>query len=322
MEDKGARGGPIVFLFAKFSSACFELRVSNFELFLRVSGKEKEMSVRYPALAAVRLGCVPYLNSKPLIFGCDAHVHFDHPSGLARDLSSGALDVALVPVFEALRNPPWLAVDDVAIACDGPVFSVFLAHRGELENVRRIALDPASLTSAHLLKVLLAEFHEAERGTDFQSVSRETDDTTTIGSLERRIANPSYVADARLLIGNQAIGFRTANPTGWRYLDLGEEWKRCTGLPFVFALWLMRPSLPNAAAIAAELRAIKRGGIAHIPEIVRADREHDPAVATRYLTEHIRFDCGPRERAGLDQFRELLEKHGLIAAGGKPIEFV
>ena len=49
--------------------------------------------------------------------------------------------------------------DDVAIACDGPVFSVFLAHRGPLAEVRRIALDPASLTSVHLLRVLLAEFH-------------------------------------------------------------------------------------------------------------------------------------------------------------------
>src|SRR6185436_19875338 len=84
---------------------------------------------RHPALSAVRVGCVQNLNSKPLIYGCDAPIVFDHPSGLARDLVAGRLDVALVPVFEALRDPPWLAVDEVAIACDGPVFSVFLAHR-------------------------------------------------------------------------------------------------------------------------------------------------------------------------------------------------
>ncbi len=251
-------------------------------------------------------------------------MHFDHPSGLARDLASGALDVALVPVFEALRNPPWLAVDDVAIACDGPVFSVFLAYRGDLEKVRRIALDPASLTSVHLLKVLLAE---EPRGTDFQSVAEKAGRTTRTERLERRIENPFYVgsnadADARLLIGNQAIDFRTANPAGWRFLDLGEEWKRRTSLPFVFALWLMRPTLPNAAAIANELRAIKRDGLAHIPEIIRADAAHDPALATRYLTEHIRFDCGPREKAGLDKFRELLEKRRLIGAGGPHIRFV
>lgn len=255
----------------------------------------------HPALGAVRLGCVQYLNSKPLIFGCEAPVHFDHPSGLARDLASGALDVALVPVFEALRNPPWVAVDDVAIACDGPVFSVFLAHRGPLEEVRRVALDPASLTSVHLLKILLAEFH----------------------SLHPEFAAPGHAqADAQLLIGNQAIDFRLANPDGWQYLDLGAEWKRCTGLPFVFALWLMRPELPNAAAIAGDLRAIKRDGLAHLPEIIRADAAHAEAIAMRYLREHIRFDCGPREKAGLERFRILLEAHRLIAPGGAAVRFI
>jgi chorismate dehydratase len=253
--------------------------------------------IHHPALAAMRVGCVQYLNSKPLIYGCAAPVIFDHPSGLARDLVSGALDVALVPVFEALRDPPWLAVDDVAIACDGPVFSVFLAHREPLAEIRRVALDPASRTSVHLLQVLLAEYHGLQPAID------ET-------------------ADARLLIGNQAIDFRLAHPEGWHFLDLGEEWRRCTGLPFVFALWLMRPSLPNAAAIAGELREIKRDGLSHLPEIVRGDAEHDPAVAMRYLTQHIRFDCGAREKAGLDKFRELLEKHGFIAPGGAPLRFV
>ncbi|MGB8170512.1 MAG: menaquinone biosynthesis protein [Chthoniobacteraceae bacterium] len=254
--------------------------------------------IRHPALSAVRVGCVQYLNSKPLIFGCEAPVVFDHPSGLAHDLASGALDVALVPVFEALRSPPWLAVDEVAIACDGPVFSVFLAHQSPLAAIRRIALDPASRTSVHLLQVLLAEFHDL---------------------------HPEYVAendDAKLLIGNQAIDFRLANPTGWHFLDLGAEWKRCTGLPFVFALWLMRPLLPDAAAIADELRGLKRDGLAHLPEIIHADREHDPIVSERYLTEHIRFDCGEREKAGLALFRTLLEKHALIAAGGAAIHFL
>ena len=172
---------------------------------------------RHPALSAVRVGCVQYLNSKPLIHGCEAPVIFDHPSGLARDLVAGTLDVALVPVFEALRNPPWLAVDNVAIACDGPVFSVFLAHRGPLSGIGSIGLDPASRTSVHLLQVLLAEFH---------------------GLHPRYVGPEKKDPDALLLIGNQAIDFRIANPTGWSYLDLGEEWLRCTGLPFVFALWL------------------------------------------------------------------------------------
>ena len=258
--------------------------------------------IRCPALAALRVGCVQYLNARPLIHGCDAPVVFDHPSGLARDLAAGALDVALVPVFEALRHPRYLLADGVAIASDGPVFSVFLAHRGPLAEVRTIALDPASLTSIHLLQVLLAEYHGQHP------------------QLLEFSAFPA-AADAVLLIGNQAIDFRERDSGAYRILDLGEEWKRCTGLPFVYAPWLLRADLPNAPAVADELRALKRHGTARIAEIVRTD-PHNPALTERYLTEHIRFDLGPREKAGIEKFRELLMKHGFIPSSREPLRYV
>ena len=110
-------------------------------------------------LHSLRIGCVQYLNARPLIHGYDGDVVFDHPSALARELAAGRLDAALVPVFEALREPHYAIVDGCAVACEGPVHSVVLAHRGALHDVRSIALDPASMSSVHLLKVLLAEFH-------------------------------------------------------------------------------------------------------------------------------------------------------------------
>ncbi len=258
--------------------------------------------IRYPALRALRVGCVKYLNAKPLIHGYDGPVVFDHPSGLAHALAAGAMDVALVPVFEALRHPRYLLADGVAIASDGPVFSVFLAHRGPLADVRTIARDPASLTSVHLLQVLLAEYHDQRP------------------QLLELPAFPS-AADAVLLIGNQAIDFRERDGGVHQILDLGTEWKRCAGLPFVYAPWLLRADLPDAAAVAVELRALKDSGLAHLAEIVRSD-PHDPALSQRYLTEHIRFGLGPREKAGIEKFRELLVKHGFIAASDKPLRYV
>ena len=256
----------------------------------------------YPALSALRVGCVQYLNAKPLIHGYDGPVVFDHPSGLARDLAVGVLDVALVPIFEALRHPRYLLADGVAIASDGPVYSVFLAHRGPLAEVRTIALDPASLTSIHLLQVLLAEYH----GQHPQLLE---------------IAAFPAPADAVLLIGNQAIDFRERDAGAHRLLDLGEEWRRCTGLPFVYAPWLLRADLPDAPAVADELRALQRHGTARIAEIVRAD-SHDPALSERYLTEHIRFGLGPGEKAGIEKFRELLVRHGFIPESDEPLRYV
>jgi chorismate dehydratase len=244
-------------------------------------------------LAGLRIGCVQYLNSKPLIHGYDGPVIFDHPSGLARDLAAGKLDVALVPTFEALRTPHYTLAEDVGIACDGAVYSVFLAHRGPLKDLRRVALDPASLTSVHLLQVLLREYHGVR--------------PELCG-----LADFPAKADAALIIGNQAIEFRQNDRDGYEILDLGEEWKRCTGLPFVFAPWLLRPDLPNAAAVADDLRALKVYGVAHLDEIVDAE-PRDPAFTRRYLTQHIRFVLGEPEKAGIAKYRELLAKHGFIS---------
>ena len=256
----------------------------------------------YPALRGLRIGCVQYLNSKPLIHGYDGPVLFDHPSGLARDLAAGRLDVALVPTFEALRSPHYALVEGVGIACDGPVYSVFLAHRGSLAGLRSVALDPASLTSVHLLQVLLREYH---------GVRPQMCD----------LAAFPEGADAALIIGNQAIDFRQHNKEGYEILDLGEEWKRCTGLPFVFAPWLMRPDLPHAEEVADDLRALKAGGVAHLEEIIRTE-PRDPAFTRRYLTQHIRFELEAGEKAGMEKFRELLAKHGFIADARTPLRYV
>jgi len=164
-----------------------------------------------------------------------------------------------------------------------------------------VALDPASLTSVHLLQVLLREYH---------GVSPELLDLA---------AFPGEV-DAALIIGNQAIDFRQQDKEGHQILDLGEEWKRCTGLPFVFAPWLMRPELPHAAAVAADLRALKVHGLACLDEIVGAERR-DPEFTRRYLTQHIRFELGEREKAGIAKFRELLAKHGFIAEAQTPLRY-
>jgi chorismate dehydratase len=251
------------------------------------------------ALRGLRIGCVKYLNSRPLICAYDGPVVFEHPSALARMLAHGELDAALVPAFEALRDPGYLLVDDVAVGCDGPVFSVFLAHRGELSGVRSVALDPASLTSANLLRVLFAEFHGL---------------------------HPLFgdAGDAWLLIGNQAIEFRRAEETkrDWHFLDLGAEWKRCTGLPFVFAVWAVRATTADARDVAEGFRRLKDAGCARIPELIEREAFGDAEMRRRYLTEYLRFGIGPDGRRALELYRTLLAKHRLITGDSAPLQFI
>lgn len=261
----------------------------------------------WAVLHQLRIGCVQYLNSQPLIYGYDGAVVYDHPSELARGLARGALDAALVPIFAALNGQPYQIVDDVAIGSDGPVFSVFVACRGELRDVRTIAVDPASLTAVHLMEALLRE-----RGCDFQIVHVE----------ELEVAATSGAVHAVMLIGNQAIDFRRRHEGAFNFIDLGEEWQRQMQFPFVFAVWLLRPDLPASEEVARAFRALQRHGLAHLEDVIAGESFQDLAFRERYLTKHIRFGLGAREKIGIEKFRALLVNYGFVAPSAAPLRYV
>src|SRR5438105_9568946 len=111
-----------------------------------------------------RIGCVPYLNAKPLIDWfhepeCDAPVEIAYavPSQLARMLEREEVDVALVSTFEVFRRPELRIIPNISISADGPVKSVRLFSCVPLQAVRSIALDTSSLTSVALIQILMRE---------------------------------------------------------------------------------------------------------------------------------------------------------------------
>ena len=177
----------------------------------------------------LRIGCVKYLNARPLIHGGEGKVDFDHPSALCNKLATAELDVALVSSFEFLRNPIYRIVDDVSICSDGPVYSVVVAHSGEIDQIEEIELDPASETSVNLLRCLIAEL-----GLNPRLVRRSTAvrPTAVKFKTDRR---------ARLLIGDQAICFRQQYANEFSFWDLGEHWQKSVGLPFVYAALAYSP---------------------------------------------------------------------------------
>ncbi len=252
-------------------------------------------------MKSVRVGCVKYLNARPLIRGWPGKVEFDHPSALCQRLAKGQLDVALVSSFEFLRNPIYRIVDDVSISSDGLVYSVVVAHRGEFSNIEEIELDPASETAVNLLRCLLAELGSAAR-------------------LTGAVPGSAGSSLARLIIGDQAITFRQNHADEFQFWDLGEQWKKLTGLPFVYALWLIRPEVPDAKSIAERLRGLRDQNLADIPVIVSdavtdiADNKQEitQEFLDRYYNEHLRFRFGSREMQGLQTFADLCAKHGVL----------
>lgn len=237
-----------------------------------------------------RIGSVPYLNARPLVEGIADRLIFDVPSKLADRFAAGELDAALLPVYEALEHEHAMIAGDMAIASRGEVFSVFLAHREPVAEIETIALDPASHTSNHLLQCLLLEFHELE---------------------PEYVSEPADKRQARLLIGDPAIQFRQTHAAGdWKFLDLGAEWMRCTGLPFVFACWVIREGVRDAGILASALREVKRHGLEARDRI--ASEFQDAEFVRRYLSHYIHFDLRSEEKQAVALFASLLRKHGLV----------
>jgi predicted solute-binding protein len=262
-------------------------------------------------LKSLRIGCVKYLNARPLIRGWPGPVDFDHPSTLCKRLANGSLDVAFVSSFEFLRNPIYRIVDDISISSAGPVYSVVVAHRGDISEVDEIELDPAAETSTNLLRCLLAE-----RGLSPRLILTSTSSVvearvpTRRNNLRLRTA-ASRPNSARLLIGDQAIHFRERHPD-FEFWDLGEQWNKLVGLPFVYALWLVRPEVVDPKPIANRLRSLRDKNLAGIDELIAEEKEFDRNFCRRYYRENLRFRFGEKERAGLREFHKRCLEQRLL----------
>jgi chorismate dehydratase len=253
----------------------------------------------------IRVGAVEYLNTAPLIynfreFAPEADLVLDVPSRLADRLAEGELDVALIPSIEFFQNPGYTIVSDACIGCRGPVLSVKLFSRKPVAQIRTLALDEGSRTSAALVRILLKERFGLAPEIEPLPIGASLGDTT---------------ADAVLLIGDRAIN----SPPGrfaevW---DLGDEWWRWAKLPFVFAMWVARPgvdlgNLDNAFGHARD------AGVAHLDEIAKHEAAGKGLTVPQclaYLRDNLYFYLGERERRGLALFYERAVEMGLAPAG-------
>jgi chorismate dehydratase len=249
---------------------------------------------------AVRLGAVGYLNAEPHVFGLDADPGFrlerDVPSRIARRLHAGDVDLGLIPSIEYAFGG-YAIVPQIAIASRGAVRSVCLFHHGPLDRVRRVAIDTSSRTSAALVKILLRE-----------RLGRQPQYVPMGPSLVDMLA----VADAALLIGDPALDHEHDASR----LDLGEEWLRVTGLPFVYAFWAGRPGSVNPAGV-RRLQEALAAGLEDLAAIALSHAAGSPARAARceaYLRENIVFRLGEQEQAGLREFYRRAHALSLIPA--------
>lgn len=264
-------------------------------------------------MSPARIACVEYLNTVPLIEGLEklhgAPLQRAAPSRIVDLLTSGRADIGLVSLIDAARSQaaePLTLLPVGMIGCDGPTMTVRIFSRTPLEQVRRLRADTDSHTSVALAQLLLQKLH----GVEVEIIDYDAREDVAPGE-------SGQPAEATLLIGDKVVTLAPSLEEFPHQLDLGEAWKRLTGLPFVYAIWMYRAADENSPAIlaaAAALDRARRHNATRMAWIVarRAPELRWPRdLAERYLGELLRFEVGPREREAAQRFIDMCAEAGL-----------
>jgi chorismate dehydratase len=266
-------------------------------------------------MSRLRISAISFLNTAPLMWDFERgqrarefaeHFQIDYtvPSACAQALREGRADIGIIPAFAYASIPGLVILPDVAIAARRPVRSILLISKFPKEEIRTVALDTSSRSSAALTQVLMKRWGNT-------NCSYLQSDPVQSAMLAQ--------ADAALIIGDKAL---QAMQQGYFVYDLAEEWIAQTGKPFVFAFWTVRlAALERAAEHKLELGRIFRESRDHglTPESVETiAREWAPRLGLThdevrtYLTGNIHYELDADCRAGLEQFFAEATELGLL----------
>jgi len=273
----------------------------------------------------LRVGRIPYINCYP-VYGAvdrgtvqlDATLIDGVPTELNRQMAAGSLDVSVVSAVEYARDAKrYLLLPDLAISCDGPVRSVLLFSKrpaAELDG-RRVLVSRSSMTSVALLELLFEHVWDARP--QFVPANAEITDVEGFGDEEHDAR--LVIGDAALLLGSRLRAHRRV-PAGYQHgYDLGEEWKRWTGLPFVFAVWVAQRATPVAAALGVHATLIESRdwGLRHL-DVLAGQASATTGVDHRSCLEYLSgldYGLSYHHLAGLTEFFRRLVLAGRVPNG-------
>ncbi|MFT7542316.1 MAG: chorismate dehydratase [Gammaproteobacteria bacterium] len=255
----------------------------------------------------LRVGSVPYLVGRPLDLGLgeldDIELHHAVPAKLVAGLRDGSVDVAMVSSIELFRQPGYGYINGIAVAGESEVTSVQVFPTKPLGEVRSVALDPASRTAATLTQVIWPadlqrpEFIEVAFGQDPREAG----------------------ADAWLRIGDLALR-EHIDPSTAEPLNPSRAWRELTGLPFIFAPWIIAPGVDIEPYLDAFVAAHQRGK-SEIENLARSAAEEWSVPFERtlhYLSKECLFEPGERQGPAQLEFRDRAAALGLARPDLEP----
>ena len=267
-----------------------------------------------------RVGMVKYVNMAPIYEVWKRTIREEGwelveapPSALNRMLAAGEIDLGFVSAYEyCVRPKDYQILADLSISANGPVGSVFLFSRTPVAELtgRTVLLSSQSETSVCLVKVVLEEFFQVRP----EYISGEI-------FHEENLSHTAILA-----IGDEALRL-VDDPQFPCRLDLGETWKRHTGLPFVFSVCAVREEFcaqhPDMVEkIHQEILRCRdegRKGLLAICELVAPRVPMTVQKCYEYLTA-IEYDLSEKKVQGLTKFFQYLIDRGVVAPDSLPLK--
>lgn len=262
---------------------------------------------------SLSVGRISYANCAPFFHylaaaGFAGEIVDGVPAQLNRLLAEGAIDISPSSSFEYARNwREYLLLPGHSISSIGPVGSVLLFSPHPLAALDgvEISITGESATSINLLTVLLREL----------AGCREVVLNKRAETGEALIAEGGSV----LLIGDRAMRARQNPPSGTCVYDLGALWYLLTGLPFVFALWIVRrdaaaDKAPALARFVGQLAASRQRAFEDLSRLAQVAPEKS-WYGEQQLQSYWRqmsYDLDPWHLQGLEVFFSLCLKHQLL----------
>ena len=284
----------------------------------------------YTGVVGLRVAAIDFLNPAPLMWdfthaphdqelASRYHVHLTEPSQCARELLAGEADLGLIPV--AALTPELAIVPGSVIASLREVRSIQIVVKGAggLASVRTIAADTASRSSVAYAQVLFRRFLGVDP--EFRPHAADVEAMLSTADAALVIGDPALHALERRAAIEAAVGT-------CQWFDVAAEWHRWTGLPWVAAVWAVRPEALAAASeratLISDLNRSREHGTAHTEALVQewTDRIALPAATIRtYLTENIHYTLDAGCLAAIERFRSLAAELGILPPLG-PLHFL
>jgi len=211
----------------------------------------------------------------------------DFPSKIAGMLLEDEIDVGLIPVAIIPEMKEHYIISDYCISCDGAVASVGLFSDVPLNKIEKILLDYQSRTSVELLKILVKDYWNIDPVIEM-----------TVGEYQSKISGTT----AALIIGDRALEQRKVSPY---IFDLGLEWKKFTGLPFVFAAWVSNKKLDSKFTDA--FNKANAFGLNNLDLVLR-ENPFDTFDLGDYYTKYINYKLDDNKLYALKNFMEKLQQ--------------